>query len=57
MKRYPLCLYVTGVVIVLAIINLIAWSVGKGMGISIFSAGFLMGMLAMYIAVHFYRWK
>jgi hypothetical protein len=57
MKRYPLSLYVTGVIIVLAIINFIAWFTGRRMSISIFSAGFLVGMLAMYIAVHFYQWK
>ena len=57
MKRYPLSLYVTGVIIVLAIVNFIAWFMGRGMSISIFSAGFLVGMLAMYIAVHLYRWK
>jgi hypothetical protein len=57
MKKYHLSLYVTGVIIVLAIINFIVWFTGKGMNIGIFSAGFLVGMLAMYIAVHFYRWK
>ena len=60
MKRYPLSIYVTGVIIVLAIINCIAWFVGgviHARNISIFSGGFLLGMLAMYIAVHIYRYK
>ena len=60
MKKYPLGLYVVGVIIALAIINYIAWSVGgaaKLHGFELLSAGFLLGMLAMYIAVHLYRWK
>jgi hypothetical protein len=59
-KKYPLWLYVIGVVIVLAIINCIARFVGgeaKFGAIEIFSLGFLMGMLAMYVAVHVYKWK
>jgi len=60
MKKYPLYLYVISVVVVLAIINYIAWSVGgeaKLQSFELLSAGFLLGMLVMYIAVHFYRWK
>ena len=60
MKRYPLSLYVTGVVIVLVIVNCIAWFAFGGThagSIGIFSLGFLMGMLAMYIAVHIYTYK
>jgi len=60
MKKYPLGLYVIGVIIVLALINYIAWSVGgeaKLKSFGLLSSGFLLGMLAMYIAVHIYRWK
>lgn len=60
MKRFPLSLYVTGVIIVLAVINCIAWFADGGIkfrAIETFSLGFLMGMLAMYIAVHIYRYK
>lgn len=60
MKKYPLGLYVVGVIVALAIINYIAWSVGGAARLKSFellSAGFLLGMLAMYIAVHIYRWK
>ena len=49
-EQYPLWVYVVGVLVVLGIINLIAH-------LAVFSAGFLIGMLAMYIAVHFYRYK
>ncbi len=60
MKRYPLSLYVTGVIIVLAILNCFAWLAGQGLharNISSFSGGFLMGMLARYIAVHIYKYR
>ena len=60
MKKYPLGLYVVGVIIVLVLINYIAWLVGgevKLQSFELLSAGFLLGMLAMYIAVHVYRWK
>ena len=59
MKRYPLSLYVVGVMVALAIINYIAWLTGgaEKLGtMELFSVGFLLGMLAMYIAVHVYRW-
>jgi hypothetical protein len=60
MKRFPLYLYVIGVIIVLLLINYIAWLVGGAAKLESFellSGGFLLGMLAMYIAVHIYRWK
>ena len=60
MKKYPLGLYVVCVVIALALVNYIAWSVGgeaKLKSFALLSGGFLLGMLAMYIAVHLYRWK
>ena len=53
MKQYSLWMYVVGVVVVLAIVNLIAMS----QSVAIFSGGFLAGMLAMYIAVHLYKYK
>ena len=58
MKKYNLKVYVIAVIIVLTIINLIAGSVGGGVHaktMEIFSGGFLIGMLAMYIAMHFYK--
>ena len=57
--KHPLWQYVVSVIVVLAVLNGIASFTGaaklKSMGV--FSAGFLLGMLAMYIAVHLYRWK
>ena len=60
MNKIPLSIYVAGVLIVLAAVNLIARSIYRGTeakSIAIFSAGFLLGMLAMYIAVRFYKHK
>lgn len=60
MKKYPLSLYVVGVIIVLVLVNCIAWYIGgeaKLKSMELGSIGFLLGMLAMYIAVHLYRWK
>jgi hypothetical protein len=60
MNKHPLGQYVIGVIIVLALINLILWFAGRKAilkSTEILSAGFLLGMLAMYIAVHIYRWK
>ena len=52
-RKASLWVYVVGVIIVLAIINWLAMS----QTILIFSGGFLIGMLAMYIAVHIYKVK
>ena len=60
MKKYPLSLYVVGVIIVLVLVNYISWFVGgeaKLNSFELLSGGFLLGMMAMYIAVHVYRWK
>lgn len=60
MKKRPLWFYVVAVVVVLVILNLIFWQVGGGVKlreVESVSAGILIGMLAMYIAVHFYTWK
>jgi hypothetical protein len=60
MKRYPVWLYVVCVIAALAIVNYIAWLTGGATqlrAVELFSVGFLLGMLAMYIAVHVYRWN
>lgn len=60
MKKYPLSLYVSSVVIVFTILNLAVWFIYGGTelkSVMTFSLGFLLGMLAMFIAVHIYRWK
>jgi len=58
MKKYSIKIYVIAVTVVLAIVNLIVGSVGGGAHaktMEIFSGGFLIGMLAMYIAMHVYK--
>lgn len=48
-----LWIYIIGVVVVLSIINFFV----RSQNVAVFSGGFLMGMLAMYIAVHLYKYK
>ena len=53
-------MYIIGVIIVLTIVNYIAWLTGGDTKLhtsELVSFGFLLGMLAMYIAVHLYTWK
>ena len=60
MKKRSLWVYVIGVIIVLIICNWITFMVGgsnKVLKVEIFSAGYVVGMLSMYIAVHLYRWE
>ena len=60
MKKRPLWAYVVGVIVALGIVNYIAWLTGgdaKLQTSELVSMGFLLGMLAMYIAVHLYTWK
>ncbi|MGH7204483.1 MAG: hypothetical protein ACREHC_08660 [Candidatus Levyibacteriota bacterium] len=59
MKKSSLAVYVTGVVIVITLVNCIVWFINPAelRSVMTFSLGFLIGMLAMYIAVHLYRWK
>ena len=51
--------YGIGVVIVLAVLNGIAWQVGSPRlhGINVFSAGFTLGMLGTYIAAWLYGYR
>jgi hypothetical protein len=51
--------YGIGVVIVLAILNGIAWLVGAPRlhSINVFSAGFVLGMVGMYIAAWLYGYR
>ena len=58
MKKRSINFYVIAVLVVIAIMNCFAWFVNGGENaatIEIFSSGFLVGILAMYIAIHFYR--
>ena len=60
MNKRPLYVYVIAVAVVLALVNVAAWSFDSATTFHTsltFSGGFLLGMLAMYIAVHLYRWK
>ena len=60
MEKSPLSHYVIAVVIVLALVNCLHWYLGgeaRLKTVGSFSIGFMLGMLAMYIAVHLYRWK
>lgn len=60
MKKRPLYLYIIGVIIALALVNYFSWLLGGETRLQtarLVSVGFLLGMLAMYIAVHLYRWK
>jgi hypothetical protein len=60
MKKHSLGVYVVGVIVALVIVNFIVWYMGRLdelHSVELLSVGFLLGMLAMYIAVHLYRWK
>jgi hypothetical protein len=51
--------YGIAVVIVLAVLNGTAWLIGdpRLYGLNIFSAGFVLGMLGMYIAAWLYGYR
>ena len=58
MKNTSLSTYLAAVVVALAIMNYLVWSIGGSAKMAksiIFTGGFVVGMLAMYIAVHIYR--
>jgi hypothetical protein len=51
--------YYIGVAVVLAILNLVAWLLDAPhrYDIGVFSAGFLIGALGMYIAAYLYGYR
>jgi hypothetical protein len=51
--------YFIGVLVVFAILNAIAWlaDAQRGYALGVFSAGFLMGALGMYIAACLYGYR
>ncbi len=59
-NKRPLYVYVIAVAVVWAIILGTMWALGHTdtfySAVSV-CGGFALGMLAMYIAVHIYRWK
>jgi hypothetical protein len=60
MGTTPLYVYVIGVVVVWAVILGVMWLLGDAARFRTFAlvcSGFGLGMLAMYIAMHLYKWK
>jgi len=60
MNKRPLWVYIIGVAVVWAIILASSWFEviwTPFSSVVAVCAGFFLGMLAMYIAVHLYRWK
>jgi hypothetical protein len=60
MNKRPLSVYVIGVAVMWAVILGVMWFLGDMARFQKFAFvgfGFALGMLAMYIAVHLYRWK
>ena len=60
MDKAPLSRYVVGVVLVLAVVVSAVWLFGgtaKAAKLAHFAAAFLLGMAAMYIAMHVYKHK
>lgn len=51
--------YLVGVVIVLAILNGIFWLIGNPRlhGLNVFSAGFVLGAVGMYLAAWLYGYR
>ena len=59
-KTTPLYVYVIGVAVVWAAILCDARFFGGGIHfkpLALLCAGFALGMLSMYIAVHLYKWR
>jgi hypothetical protein len=58
-RRRTLTGYYIGVLVVLAILNSVAWLVDAPPrhDLGVFSAGFLMGALGMYIAAYLYGYR
>ena len=60
MNKYPLYMYVIGTIVVWAILITLSWFgfIWKPFhDVVTVCGGFFIGMLAMYIAVHIYRWR
>jgi hypothetical protein len=57
--KKPLWQYVIAVVVVWAgiLAGMWMWSPARFHDFALIGGGFMLGMLAMYIAVHVYRWK
>ena len=60
MNKRPLYVYVIGVIVAWAIVLISSWFGviwAPFHDVVAVCVGFALGMLAMYIAVHLYRWK
>lgn len=60
LARPPLTRYVVGVLIAWAIVLCLARFIGgeeRFTTVALLCTGFFLGMLAMYIAVHLYKWQ
>jgi RsiW-degrading membrane proteinase PrsW (M82 family) len=58
-KKYPLSRYVIGVLVAWAVILAGLWFFDRERfaTYALVCGGFFLGMCAMYIAMHLYRWK
>jgi len=59
-NKRPLYVYVIGTAVVWAVILVLSWSgiIWRPFNVVVaVCGGFFIGMLAMYIAVHLYKWK
>jgi len=59
-NKRPLWVYIVGVLVALGIVNYVSYLTGGAAKLhtsSLVSYGFILGLIAMYIAVHLYRWR
>ena len=58
-SKKPLWVYVLGVIVIWALIlgSVSLWDPVRLSELTVFCGGFFLGMVAMYIAVHIYRWR
>ncbi len=60
MQEHPLSQYEIAVIIIFVLLNSFVYFVFSKEtfhGVVRYSLGFLLGMLAMYIAIHIYKWQ
>jgi hypothetical protein len=57
--KRPLWVYVTAVIIAWIVIlgGTWFWDIARFDTFAIFCGGFFIGMIAMYVAVHLYKWR
>jgi hypothetical protein len=59
MNKWPLYVYVIATIVVWILLlgGVSLWGASRFHDVLTVCGGFFIGMLAMYIAVHLYRWK